>query len=208
MLKQKTNWAILTKRAVLASLLIGLGDYILLKIGAPLGAFLFAFGLYGVCVLGANLFTGKCGFVIADNKWLELGVILIVNLLAGWILGWLFSLADSSLITAANEKIAKWDFSLDFFIRSAFCGAIMYLAVKCFKLGSIWGIFFGVPLFILAGFQHSIANAITAGVATYFDWTVLLCAGGNFAGSVITAWLVGEAEKVAPKTAKKSTKKK
>ena len=208
MLKQKTNWAILTKRAVLASLLIGLGDYILLKIGAPLGAFLFAFGLYGVCVLGANLFTGKCGFVIADKKWLELGVILIVNLLAGWAIGWLFSLADPSLITAVNEKIAKWNFSLDFFIRSAFCGAIMYLAVKCFKLGSIWGIFFGVPLFILAGFQHSIANVITAGVATYFDWTVLLCAGGNFVGSVVTAWLVGEAEKVAPKTTKKSTKKK
>ena len=59
MSKQTTNWVVLAKRAVLASLLIGLGDYILLKVGAPLGAFLFAFGLYGVCMLGANLFTGK-----------------------------------------------------------------------------------------------------------------------------------------------------
>lgn len=207
MSKQTTNWVVLAKRAVLASLLIGLGDYILLKVGAPLGAFLFAFGLYGVCMLGANLFTGKCGFVISDKKWLELGAILLVNLAAGWAFGWLFSQADSSLIAAANEKIAKWDFSFDFFIRSALCGAIMYLAVKCFKLGSVWGIFFGVPLFILAGFQHSIANVITAGVATYFDWTILLCAGGNFVGSVVTAWLVGEAEKVAPKVAPKTTKK-
>lgn len=45
-----------------ASLLIGLGDFVLLKIGEPLGPFLFAFGLLGVCVLGLNLFTGKCGF--------------------------------------------------------------------------------------------------------------------------------------------------
>ena len=30
-----------------ASLLIGLGDYALLKIGTPLGPFLFAFGLLG-----------------------------------------------------------------------------------------------------------------------------------------------------------------
>ena len=197
--KQKTNWLILAKRAILASLLIGLGDYVLLKIGAPLGAFIFAFGLYGVCMLGANLFTGKCGFVISDKKWLELGAILLINLAAGWLFGWLFSQADSTIVAAANEKVASWSFSLSFFIRSVLCGAIMYIAVKCFKAGSIWGIFFGVPLFILAGFQHSIANVITAGVATYFDWTILLCAGGNFIGSVVTAWLAGEAEKAIQK---------
>ena len=43
----------LIKGAVLASILIGLGDYVLLKVGAPLGAFLFALGLYGVCMLKA-----------------------------------------------------------------------------------------------------------------------------------------------------------
>ena len=64
--KEKINWLTLVKRAVLASILIGLGDYVLLKIGAPLGAFIFAFGLYGVCMLGANLFTGKCGFILKD----------------------------------------------------------------------------------------------------------------------------------------------
>ena len=50
-----------------ASLLRGLGDFILLKIGEPLGPFLFAFGLLGVCVLGLNLFTGKCGFLVEDR---------------------------------------------------------------------------------------------------------------------------------------------
>ena len=70
----------LIKGATLASFLIGLGDYVLLKIGTPLGAFLFALGLYGVCMLGANLFTGKCGFILEDKKWRELGIILITNL--------------------------------------------------------------------------------------------------------------------------------
>jgi formate/nitrite transporter FocA (FNT family) len=68
----------------------------------------------------------------------------------------------------------------------------MYIAVKCYRLGSIWGIFFGVPLFIFAGFQHSIANVITAGVALQLSPTILLCAAGNFCGSVITAWLADE----------------
>ena len=193
----------LIKRAVLASILIGLGDFVLLKVGAPLGAFLFALGLYGVCLLGANLFTGKCGFVIEDKKWRELGIILMTNLAAGWLIGWLFSLADPAIHEAAVAKFTSWDFSLGFFLRSVFCGMIMYIAVKCYKLGSIWGIFIGVPLFILAGFQHSIANVITAGVAANWSWTILLCAIGNFAGSIAIAWLAGAAPSINEKNKRK-----
>lgn len=189
----------LIKGATLASFLIGLGDYVLLKIGTPLGAFLFALGLYGVCMLGANLFTGKCGFILEDKKWRELGIILITNLIAGWIIGWLFSLTDPAIHEAAVAKFNSWDLSLGFFLRSVFCGMIMYIAVKCYKLGSIWGVFIGVPLFILAGFQHSIANVITAGAAVNWSWTILLCVVGNFVGSVAIAWLVGAAPKAKKK---------
>ena len=194
----------LIKRAVLASILIGLGDYVLLKIGAPLGAFIFAFGLYGVCMLGANLFTGKCGFVLEDKKWRELGIILIVNLIAGWLVGYLFSLADPTVHEAAVAKVATWELSGSFFIRSVLCGMIMYIAVKCYKLGSVWGIFFGVPLFILAGFQHSIANVITAGAAVNWNWSVLLCAAGNFVGSVLIAYLLQAAHPARQKAARRS----
>lgn len=196
----------LIKGAVLASILIGLGDYVLLKIGAPLGAFLFALGLYGVCMLKANLFTGKCGFILEDKKWANLGIILIVNLIAGWLIGWLFSMADPAVHDAAVAKFGTWDMSLGFFLRSVFCGMIMYIAVKCYKLGSIWGVFIGVPLFILAGFQHSIANVITAGAAAGWSWTILLCALGNFIGSVAIAWLTG-ANGATTVTRKKATTK-
>ena len=179
----------LIKGAILASILIGLGDYVLLKVGAPLGAFLFALGLYGVCLLGANLFTGKCGFILENKKWLDLGIILLANMVAGWMIGWAFSVADPVIHDAAVIKFNSWDLSLGFFLRSIFCGMIMYIAVKCYKMGSIWGVFIGVPLFILAGFQHSIANVITAGAAVSWSWTIPLCAIGNFIGSIIIAWL-------------------
>lgn len=179
----------LIKGAILASILIGLGDYVLLKVGAPLGAFLFALGLYGVCLLGANLFTGKCGFILENKKWLDLGIILLANMVAGWMIGWAFSIADPVIHDAAVIKFNSWDLSLGFFLRSIFCGMIMYIAVKCYKMGSIWGVFIGVPLFILAGFQHSIANVITAGAAVNWSWTILLCALGNFIGSITIAWL-------------------
>ena len=51
------------KKSIAASLLIGLGNFALLKLGNPIGPVIFAFGLLGVCWLGLNLFTGKCGFL-------------------------------------------------------------------------------------------------------------------------------------------------
>ena len=63
-MKQKTE---LLRKSVGAALLIALGDCVLLKLGQPIGPFLFALGLIGVCYLGQNLFTGKCGFLIADH---------------------------------------------------------------------------------------------------------------------------------------------
>lgn len=171
-----------------ASLLIGLGDFVLLKIGEPIGPFLFAFGLLGVCVLGLNLFTGKCGFLFEDGiKILDLVIILLTNLVFGYAIGVIFSLFDAAIVGAAEAKVANWNMSLEFFLRSVMCGVIMYLAVELYRRGTKLGILLGVPLFIFCGFQHSIANVITMGVAVDFSWTILLCAAGNFVGA-IAAW--------------------
>ena len=183
----------IARKSVAASLLIGLGNYVLLKVGSPLGPFLFAFGLLGVCVLGANLFTGKCGFLFADKiKPLHLLTILLVNLLAGYLVGLAFSACDTAVVEAARAKVATWDISWSFFIRSILCGVIMYLAVAIYRKGSPLGIIFGIPLFIFCGFQHCIANIITLGVAATWDWSVLICVLGNFAGSLMVWWLLRE----------------
>lgn len=182
------NYVRVARLAAGASLLIGLGDYILLKIGTPIGPFLFAFGLLGVCVLKLNLFTGKCGFLFEDNlKISELITILIANLIAGYLLGAIFGLIDVDVFNAATAKVSGWDFSAEFFLKSALCGVIMYLAVAIYRKGSPLGILLGVPLFIFCGFQHSIANVITLGVTLGLDWSVLLCAAGNFVGA-LAAW--------------------
>ena len=187
---QKPGLSELIKKSIAASVLIGLGDYVLLKIGNPLGPFLFAFGLLGVCVMGANLFTGKCGFLIEDKiKPLHLALILLVNLIAGYLLGLVFSACDASIVAAAQEKVASWAFDWSFFLRAVFCGVIMYLAVAIYRKGSKLGILLGVPLFILCGFQHCIANVITLGVAATFSWTLVLAILGNFIGSLAMWWL-------------------
>ena len=194
------KWLELIRKSAGAAVLIGLGNFALLKLGNPIGPIIFAFGLLGVCYLGQNLFTGKCGFLFQDKiPVLELLTILVVNLVAGYLVGMAFAAADPSIVPAASDKVASWDFSMAYFIKSVLCGVVMYLAVAIYKKGSPLGIIFGIPLFIFCGFQHCIANVITMGVATGFSWSLVLAVAGNFAGSLIIWWLAGERAVLKPK---------
>lgn len=171
--------------------MIALGDFVLLKIGAPLGAFLFAFGLLGVCALGANLFTGKAGAMKKNGfKIQDMFVILVVNLVVGYLIGLLMSFCDESVKTAAIDKVATWDFSVAFLIKAFFCGAIMFITVQSFKKTPL-SVFAGVPLFILCGFQHCIANIITLGIANTWHWSIILAIAGNWLGAITVSWLLG-----------------
>ncbi len=173
-----------------AAFLISLGDYVLLKIGNPLGPILFAFGLLGVCYMGLNLFTGKCGFLIEDKiKIRDLVIILLGNLLFGYFIGYLYSFVDNEVVTNALTKVCSWDISFSFFMKSLLCGVIMYIAVFMYRKKTPLGIIFGIPLFIFSGFQHSIANAITMGIARDFHFSIFLCILGNFVGSLVMWFL-------------------
>lgn len=180
----------LIRKSAAAAVLISLGDYALLKLGNPIGPIIFAFGLLGVCYMGLNLFTGKCGFYIEDKiSIIDLLIILVVNLLAGYLMGLAFSLTDQDVVKSAVLKVSSWDVSLPFIIKSIMCGVIMYIAVLMYRKGTPLGIIFGIPLFIFCGFQHCIANVITMGVARTFDISLLICILGNFLGSLLMWYL-------------------
>lgn len=186
----------LINKSIGASILIGLGDYALLKLGNPIGPILFTLGLLGVCYMGLNLFTGKCGFIIVDKiKFLDLMIILVINLVAGYLLGLIFSLCDVDVYKNAIDKVNTWSFSLSFFIKSIMCGVIMYIAVYIYRKKSPLGIIFGIPLFIFSGFQHCIANIITLGVARTMHSSIILAIIGNFIGSLIMWYLSKDLKK-------------
>lgn len=183
----------LINKSIGASLLIGLGNYALLKLGNPIGPVIFSFGLLGVCYMGLNLFTGKCGFLIEDKiKIKDLLIILIVNLLFGYLIGLVFSLTDKEIVENAIKKVSTWDISLSFFLKSILCGIIMYIAVLMYRKKTPLGIIFGIPLFIFCGFQHCIANIITLGVAKTFNYSIFICILGNFIGSLLMWYLSKE----------------
>ena len=154
--------------------------------------------------MGQNLFTGKCGFFIEDKiKVLDLLLILIVNLVAGYLFGLLYSYADPDIIATAETKVTGWEFSLPFFIKAFLCGTIMYIAVKMYRLNTPLGILFGIPLFIFCGFQHCIANIVTLGVAKTFDVSLILAVLGNFIGSLFM-WYISKDVKDKKEQTKKA----
>ena len=181
-----TKYIELINKSVGAAILIGLGDYALLKLGNPIGPVLFTLGLLGVCYMGQNLFTGKCGFLISDKiKLLDLFLILLFNLIAGYLLGLLFSITDKEVLSNAVSRVTTWEFSFPYFVKGVMCGVIMYIAVFMYKKGTPLGIIFGIPLFIFCGFQHCIANIITLGAAQTIHVAIILAIIGNFVGSLL-----------------------
>lgn len=191
--EKKCDWWGIIRKSIGAAILIGLGDFALLKLGNPIGPVIFAFGLLGVCYLGQNLFTGKCGFWIEDKVPVgRMLAILATNLVAGYLFGLLFRLMDDGVVAAAVEKVAGWEFSLGFFLKAVLCGMIMYLAVSMHRKGTPVGVIFGVPLFIFCGFQHCIANIITMGAAATWSWSIILAVLGNLGGAILMWWLARE----------------
>ena len=64
---------------------------------------------------------------------------------------------------------------LPILITAFFCGILMYTAVAIYKeKGSPLGIFFCVPVFILSGFEHSIADMFYFFCARMFSGEVFL----------------------------------
>ncbi len=182
----------LINKSIGAAFLISLGNYALLKLGNPIGPVIFALGLLGVCYMGQNLFTGKCGFYIQDKiKTVDLFMILLTNLVAGYLMGLIYSTLDLEVVNNAVLKVTTWSVSIPFFVKSFLCGTIMYIAVLLYKKGTPLGIIYGIPLFIFCGFQHCIANIVTLGVARTFHWSIIICILGNFVGSLFM-WFISK----------------
>lgn len=163
--KTKSNLDIL-KKSVAAGIMLSIGCVVKLSCeNAAVGNFLFATGLFAICVFGMNLFTGKIGYIIETKNSPNCLLVWIGNFL-GQIIGCgLLRLAKPSLHETAS-LLMKSKLELPWYsvaITSIFCGILMFAAVDCFKRSQsgtlkLAGVVFCVMTFIFAGFEHSIAN--------------------------------------------------
>lgn len=184
------------KRSVAASLCIAIAVFpALCYEDNPITAVFFSFGLLSVCMLSLNLITGIVGQYGPLTEIEGCGYVIVVNFISAYIFGFLISLANPNLIPLATNKVMHWgDNTIAFIVNSFFCGVIMYLAVKIYKhKSSTLGIFFGAPMIVLFGFQHSVANMIILGISRVDISMVILifiCFMFNWAGSAFVATLV------------------
>ncbi|SKC85666.1 formate/nitrite transporter family protein [Maledivibacter halophilus] len=141
------------------------------------GAAVFPVGLMLVLMVGAELFTGNNLMTLGllDRKitvkqmlknW---GLVYIGNFVGSIVLAWLLrksGLYISQDMTAKAIEIAEAKMSLTFveaFIRAILCNMLVVLSVLLATaskdvIGKIFAIWFPIMLFVLSGFEHSIAN--------------------------------------------------
>ena len=172
---------------VLAGVLIGLGAGGFLALGGIPGAVIFAFGLAGVVISGVPLYTGRAG---TDTPLKRLVLILLMNIVGAAVVGALVLAAGQadSLNRAADivtGRLAAGPWRA--LARAAGCGLIIDLTVWLYKQSkSLIPVLFGVPLFILCGFYHSIADVTYMVVAARWDngllWYYPAIVIGNYLG--------------------------
>ncbi len=150
---------------VLAGMMVSFGGAVLLSCdNRYAGALLFCIALLAICYFGFNLYTGKVGFLIADHSPAMFIKVLsslagnfIGTLLFGLIIGAAVPALREAAVNACGARLAQLPYQT--LLRGFLCGILMYVAVWIFNSKkSVLGILFCIPVFVLSGFEHSIAD--------------------------------------------------
>ena len=187
--------------AAFAGFAIGMGGVVYLSTGGrTVGAFLFAVGLLTICSCKLNLFTGMVCYLP------ERGRRTAPELITVWLGNFVGAAAAAALISVtrwgkilyeraseiAAVKLGDGFWSL--LILGTFCGMLIFIAVDTFRRneGSFFAIaviFVCIPVFILSGFEHSIANMFFFVLARAPFWqllgAVLIVTLGNSIGGLL-----------------------
>ena len=185
-----------TLSGICAGICIALGGSVFLAVDNRLaGAVLFSVALLCICMKGYALFTGKVGFLPEEHSKTALQQLLaglLGNLIGTFLCGLALRLALPAFAETAGT-LCRAKLSLApaaVLVRGAFCGILMYLAVSIWKeRGTPLGILFCIPVFILSGFEHSIADMFyfaVSGIVSLkafgFLWLVII---GNALGAML-----------------------
>ncbi len=186
-------------RAILAGVSIALGGCVLLgtmSINPELkwvGAILFSIGLFAVFTFGFDLYTGKVGYMFDNKPWtygIDLIIMLLGNFVGTLIIASCMPMADQFVPGFIDARLAMLDTPWVIVMKGFICGILMFIAADVYKKKqSYLGAFICVPVFILAGSEHSIADMFyfcAAGEFTLDSFLfIILVAIGNAIGGVL-----------------------
>lgn len=187
---------------ILAGISIAIGGTIYLSLdNKTVGALLFTVGLFCVCTMGFSLFTGKVCYVFDNDRdyAIDLIFIWIGNLIGTVATAFLESLTRVGIKLQETAKIIVDtklnDKLLSIFILAIFCNIMIYIAVESYRnnpheLGKYVGLFLGISVFILCGFEHCVANMYYITMAKAWSgkaiiYLLIMTLGNAFGGVII-----------------------
>lgn len=189
----------LLRSAIFSGIAIGLAGFGFLAAGiqseayGPLfGAVLFCFGLLTVVGYKLKLYTGTAGFIVKG----EVGMLAMI--LLGNIIGCFFSslLARVSPmdIQGAAQKILELRLrvgALRCGLLGIGCGVMMTTAVRFAREKNFLPLLFAVPLFIVCGFTHCVADAFYYCCVPLSFWKLHLWEILGVYGCIVLGNLIG-----------------
>lgn len=158
--------------SILAGIMIGMGGCGLLAMPIPvLGTVFFAFGLMTIIAFKFRLYTGIIGYYHDKGNDTIISYVIFGNLIGTAFMGLIVSkylptLSDkaTALIMAKEAMIMNYEVG-KIIILGFLCGILMQIAVSVWKHDEIKTDFqksfitiLAVAIFILSGFEHSIAD--------------------------------------------------
>lgn len=194
------------KSSILAGICIGIAGLGFLALGGIAGAVLFAFGLITVVCYKLKLYTGTAGFIVKG----EVGTLLLILIgnIVGCLLVALLARVSPMDLQGAAKKILAGRLAIGP-VRAGLlaigCGFLMTTAVTFARRNQWLPLLFAVPMFILCGFPHCIADAfyyLTVPFSFIKEniWSVLLLyvclVIGNFIGCNLYRIIMFGEEKV------------
>lgn len=180
-------------KAVLSGFMIAFGCIIYLMCpNKMVGALLFSFGLLTIICRDLFLYTGKIGYVR------QVGIVKILltilgNFVGTYIIGTVMQFTRLPFEESVNSVVsAKLNDSIpSLFILSIACGVMMYLAVDSYKKSRSWlFVILPVVIFILSGFEHSIANMCYFTLANAWEPRTFLLILVMILGNAVGSWLM------------------
>ena len=194
-------WQILL-RAFLAGIAISIGGCVYLACDVKwVGAIMFSVGLLTVVAFGFDLYTGKVGYVVENPpSYLKNILVIIIGNFIGCLFIGLMMPYDNAPALVDGKLALEW-YTVIF--KGLMCGILMFIAVDFYKQRkSFLAIFFCVPVFILAGFEHSIADMFYVCSAGAFSLDslifILLVLLGNAIGCMLIPFVRKYAYEPAP----------
>lgn len=198
--------------AIMAGAFIAMGGVVFLSLNNKIvGAFMFSLGLFAVCTLKYNLFTGKVGYLFCNDVKTYLPWCLMV-----WVGNLIGSIVVAELVRLTRvapgiiEKSTKLvqvkadDTLISLFVLGIFCNIIVVHAVDQYlnnphEIGTYLGIVMSIMVFILCGFEHSIADMFYIQMARMWNSQTIIALIVITLGNVLGGILIPTMRKINTK---------